>query len=241
MKKSTKLFGLLLLFFFFTLCSGFSSPYEGEVSVFIIDAGHGGKDPGAQGFELDEKDINLEIALGVGAKLEEAGREVVYTRKDDSYLTLNERCELANSVIVHKSGYPLFVSIHVNSASSASASGFEVYVKNDDKLIKMISPEMNPMLAIKYSAYKPSALNSYKDERSKEVAESIVKEVKKTISDIKIRGIKKDDFFVLNGTWMPSVLIELGFISNERENNLLKDSSYKNKLIDAISAALLSF
>ncbi|MBR1938986.1 MAG: N-acetylmuramoyl-L-alanine amidase [Spirochaetales bacterium] len=211
------------------------------MSTFIIDAGHGGKDPGAQGFGINEKDINLEIAKEIGSRLEKSGRNVLLTRYDDYFLSLAERCDIANSSTVYSSGYPLFVSIHVNASEDESASGFEVYIKDESKLVNMISRSMNQLLAIKYSSYKPSELNRFKDDLSMAVAESIIQNVKKNLPETRIRGVKRGDLYVLNSTWMPSVLIELGFISNRKENGYLKDERYKDLMVDAIVKALESF
>lgn len=241
MKRSSKSLFLFLLFFLISIPCISASCFEGRVSLFIIDAGHGGKDPGAQGFGINEKDINLEIANEIGSRLEKSGRNVLLTRYDDYFLSLAERCNIANSSPVFSSGYPLFVSIHVNASEDESASGFEVYIKDDERLVKMISPEMNPLLALKYSSYKPSDLNRYKDERSREVAESIIEKVKRKLPETRIRGVKRGDLYVLNSTWMPSVLVELGFISNRKENENLIDSRYRSILVEAIVEALIGF
>lgn len=241
MKRSSKSLFLFLLFFLISIPFISASCFEGRVSTFIIDAGHGGKDPGAQGFGINEKDINLEIAKEIGSRLEKSGRNVLLTRYDDYFLSLAERCDMANSSPVYSSGYPLFVSIHVNASENESASGFEVYIKDESKLVNMISRSMNQLLAIKYSSYKPSELNRFKDDLSMDVAESIIQNVKKNLPETRIRGVKRGDLYVLNSTWMPSVLIELGFISNRKENGYLKDERYKDLMVDALVKALESF
>jgi len=232
---------LLLAILLFSLSSLFANPYSGGVSLFVIDPGHGGKDPGAQGFGKNEKDINLAVSLLVAENLEKAGRSAVLTRSDDRFLELGTRCDIANSATFEKSGYPLFVSIHVNSAQNGDASGFEVFVKDEKKLIPMLSKVTNPILLSKYASYTPSQLNRYKDLVSRRVADSVVSSVQRSFPLARIRGVKKGDLYVLNCTWMPSILIELGFISNEEENGRLGDGSWQQRMAAAISDALLGY
>ncbi len=233
-----------LLFLLFSLLLLFplsANPYSGGVSLYVIDAGHGGKDPGAQGFGSNEKDINLIVSKKIASNLEKAGKKVLLTRDEDVFLELQERCDIANSAAFESEGYPLFVSVHVNSAQSAEASGFEVFIKDDGKLVAMISRRTNPLLLSKYSSYTPSQLNRYKDLVSKKIASSVVESVQRSFPSSRIRGVKEGDLYVLNSTWMPSILIELGFISNREEMKRLNDTSWQERMAKAISDALLLY
>lgn len=232
---------LLLPILLIAISAIFANPYSGGVSLFVIDAGHGGKDPGAQGYGKNEKDINLSVSALVAHNLEAEGKSVLLTRDDDTFLELQERCDRANSATFSKDGYPLFVSIHVNSAQNSDASGFEVYIKDDAKKVPMLSRKTNPVLLSKYSSYTPSQLNRYKDLVSRRVADSVVSSVQRAFPSSRIRGVKEGDLYVLNCTWMPSILIELGFISNEDENARLVDTAWQKKMAKAISDALLQY
>ncbi|RHW38349.1 N-acetylmuramoyl-L-alanine amidase [Lysinibacillus yapensis] len=161
--------------------------------IIILDAGHGGKDPGATKGSIYEKNITLTITNLVVQKLEEAGATVFATRIGDTYPSLEQRVAFAKS----KNGNA-FVSIHVNAAASAAASGTETYyyvkANEDDRKDK----------------YLASAINN-------EIVENL---------DMRDRGIKNYPYYVIKNTSMPSVLVELGFITNS--NDLLKMTTDKN-------------
>lgn len=171
--------------------------------TIIIDAGHGGSDPGAVGNGLREKDINLDIALRAKQQLEAAGFKVVLTRSKDEFLSLQQRSSMANSL-----NADLFISIHVNSATSASAQGIETYWYD------------------KYEAQNSQRLATL-------VQQEIIKQTK-----AKNRGVNKGNFHVIRETKMPSVLIETGFISNKQDAQKLKSATYKNQIVKGIVAAV---
>ena len=181
----------------------FSKP--GKVCV-VIDPGHGGSDVGAINGNRYEKDDNLRIALKVKEILEEKGIDVVLTRTVDIYISLEDRCEFANS-----RSADLFVSLHRNSASS-SAGGVEIWVGSD---------------------------NTY---RARSLAKTMLKGLEKAgISDA--RGVKSGyitdknkDYYINSHTDMTSCLVELGFISNETDNNLFDKNldAYAQAIADAI-------
>ena len=166
-----------LLVFLFILVASLSTlaanPYSGNVSLVIIDAGHGGSDPGAMANSLVEKDLTLSISLALEQELEKRGIDAMLTREDDTFLELQERCDIANGADFDVSGYPVFISIHINSASSPSASGFEVYTRKADRRIAMLSEATSDRLALKYSSYTNTQLNSYEMKVSAQLAENI--------------------------------------------------------------------
>lgn len=185
----------------------------GGVKYVVIDAGHGGKDPGAKGTMEEktyyEKDINLSVATMVKEKLEANGIPVIMTRAGDTYPTLNERSDLAN-----KKDAAMFVSIHVNSASNApKANGIEVY-------------------------YAKGNNNDYYGTTSKAVATDVLKKMLDKTGAMS-RGVKVESHLVTRTSLMPAVLVELGFISNADEIKKLTDKDYQQKLADGIVEGIL--
>ena len=186
--------------------------FTGE-KVMVIDAGHGGSDPGAQrtydGVTYSEKDINLSIAKKVKELLEDNGINVIMTREGDTYPTLSERSDLANKLRA-----AMFVSIHTNAATVETASGYEVYY---------------------------SSLNNfdYTGLTSKELAQSIINSLKKNVST-KSRGVKTENHLVTRTSIMPAVLVEIGFISNKSELDLMISEDYQNDFAKGIVNGILS-
>ncbi len=189
------------------------TPSEG-VKYVIIDAGHGGHDSGAQGVIDDEKyyekDINLSIAKMVRDKLEDEGIEVIMTRDSDTFPTLPERPELANSMDA-----AMFVSIHVNSAANApKANGIEVY-------------------------YAKGNNENYYGTTSKALATSVLNSMLDSTEAFS-RGVKVESHLVTKKSLMPAILVEVGFISNEEEILKLIDKDYQELLADGIVEGILA-
>ncbi len=181
--------------------------------IVVIDAGHGGRDPGTSGtFEEEtfyEKTVNLDIALRVKELLEENGITVIMTRDDDTYPTLEERSDLANI-----NDAVIFVSIHANWATSASANGYETY-------------------------YSKLNNNSTTGLSSEELAKSIMSQLSDTMST-KDRGIKTADHVVTKTSYMPAVLIEIGFMSNAEELELMFTEEFQNNFAKGICNGILN-
>jgi N-acetylmuramoyl-L-alanine amidase len=186
---------------------------EDRTDIVVLDAGHGGKESGATGFGVQEKDINLAITLMAGKILEDNGVNVSYTRSDDSYLTLTERAEYANNL-----NAALFVSIHNNSFTSPEAHGTETYY---------------------YAPISDLELIWQKEERAR-LAESIQNQLVKILGR-KDRGVKQSNFTVLVKTKMPSALAEVSFISNPTENELLCNKNYQERAAEAIANGILEY
>jgi N-acetylmuramoyl-L-alanine amidase len=183
------------------------SEIQNRVPMVVLDAGHGGKDTGARGDGIDEKDVNLAIVLNVGEILTQKGIKVVYTRNDDSYLSLDEISNIANLY-----NAALFVSIHSNANLSPDPSGTETYC---------YYPMENPQLFLQ------------KDERfnlATKLQQALV--AKLGLND---RGVKQANFSVLRNTQMPSALVELAFISNPGECELLKQQQFRDLAAQAIA------
>lgn len=225
----------------------------------VIDAGHGGKDPGAQDNGVTEKDINL----GVARKLAEFIRKnlkqvkVVLTRDKDEYLTLQQRADKAN-----KSGGNLFISIHVNSADAANpkrsqAAGVSTHVLGQSKDRKNADVVRRENAVIKleknyterYQGFDPDSDESYIifemmqkrfQERSLDLARDIQKNMRE-LAGRKDRGVTQEPFWVLWSTSMPAVLVELDFICNPNSAKYIASTQGQNKLAKALFNAIRSF
>lgn len=177
----------------------------------VIDPGHGGYDVGAVGpTGVNEKDVNLAVALKLGTLLQSQGINVVYTRVDDNVSWTNDihndlqtRCDIANKV-----NADFFISIHSNSSDSSSAIGTETY----------------------YTTKKPSDSSLAKTMQDNLVA----------VNNLYDRGVKSANFYVLNNTNMPSVLVELAFISNPNEEKLLNSADFQTKSANGLSKGIMT-
>ena len=181
--------------------------------IVVLDAGHGGQDPGALGRQLKEKDVNLVITLQVGELLKQRGIRVEYTRQDDSYVGLEERSNIAN-----KLNATLFVSIHNNANILSAPRGTETYY---------YAPSDNADLYIQ------------RDERVR-LAKALQTQLVDKLQT-QNRGVKEGNLAVLRNAAMPSALVEVAFISNPQEEVLLKTSDFKNRAAEAIANGILSY
>lgn len=217
------------------------------VKKIVIDPGHGGKDPGAMAFGLKEKDIVLDIAKKLAPALKkELGCDVVLTRKDDSFISLEERTAIANT-----NNADLFISLHINAHQSAKVRGLETYYLNlttNAEAMRVAAREnatsthqMSELQDILSDIMK----NSKIDESSRlaqQVHNSILSEAdKRGFSEIKNLGVKQAPFYVLIGAQMPAILIELAFISNERDVDNLKSTAFIDMLTKEISDGVRSY
>lgn len=224
--------------------------YPSLVKTIIIDPGHGGRDPGAVGSGgLKEKDVTLAVALGLAKELKGRGLNVILTRDNDKFVSLWRRSQVANS---HKASF--FISIHANASRAKGVRGLEVYYLSDatDDTARALEAAENTSLDLDKSSFeenKPSTdLEAtlwdmlYTENRieSKELASSICRAIDPKICLLN-RGVKSAKFYVLKGTKMPSVLIELGFISNREEEERLSNSYYCQQLAESISYGILSY
>jgi N-acetylmuramoyl-L-alanine amidase len=217
------------------------------IKRIVIDPGHGGKDSGACGKTLKEKDVVLNIAKRLKERIEEeSGIEVILTRDDDYYVPLPERTALAN----YKKA-DLFISIHANAAFSKSATGFEVF-----HLSAIASDKQAEALAeLENSSIKLDGKDGFKDytqqiladmaqsgfvKESIELASAIQKEVVSRLN-MKARGVKSANFYVLKDALMPAVLVETGFISNGYEESRLKDEKFLYGMTDSLCDAILRY
>nr|WP_294858372.1 N-acetylmuramoyl-L-alanine amidase [uncultured Fluviicola sp.] len=224
-----------------------ASKEPGTIKTIVIDAGHGGKDPGCHGSSAHEKHVCLAMALELGRKIKEGYPEikVVFTRDKDVFVELDDRAKIAN-----KANADLFICIHANSAS-ATASGTETYVLGLHKTeaqAKIADRENSTIYleADKGEKYKdfdmsPDAIIARQLQLSVFLDQSILFADKlqnefKSIGRFD-RGVKQAGFLVLYKTTMPSVLIETGFLTNRDEEKFLADSSGQKKMAGAMFIA----
>jgi N-acetylmuramoyl-L-alanine amidase len=218
-----------------------------KVNRVVIDAGHGGHDVGSSGPSgLREKDLVLDIALRLGKLIEEGlGSEVIYTRPDDTFISLKDRTTLAN-----ERQADLFISIHANSTRTHSVRGVETYYLNfttDSWALTVASRENaasdRPVHELQDLISK-IALKEKIDE-SREFATRVQSALYEGLSDdnkgLRDRGVRKAPFMVLIGAKMPAILAEIGFISNPHTEKLLKTSAYRQQVANHIYQGMLSY
>lgn len=219
-----------------------------QINSIVLDAGHGGRDPGAIGRGgLREKDVVLDVAGRLSKILESAGLKVYMTRAQDMFIPLPERSRIAN-----EDKADLFISIHANANRSRWIEGFEVYYLTegvDDDARALAAGEDTPLAAGGESlgsgaAYLKATLwdLAYTENRKEsiELADDICEAVS---NDLKLRmlGVRGAPFAVLKGAQMPAVLVEIGYISNREGEKKLRSSSYRQKMAESIARGILGF
>jgi N-acetylmuramoyl-L-alanine amidase len=216
------------------------------VSRIVLDPGHGGHDSGAKGEGTTEADVVLDISLRLEKLFERAGDvDVVLTRRDDRYLTLQERTAIAN-----RENADLFLSIHANASASRQVHGVETYFLNFANNLSAAAVAARENAASGQSmgelpnVVKTIALHSKLDE-SRDFATIVQREMVARLTpanrELKDLGVKQAPFVVLIGAAMPSVLTEVSFLTNSREAKLLKGSSYRQKIAEALFDAIRKY
>lgn len=217
-----------------------------SIKKIVIDPGHGGYDPGTHGRSgIQEKEINLDIAKRLAGLLNCEGAETVLTRSSDVFVSLQRRAEIAN-----RAKADLFISIHSNANRVRSLNGFEVYYISDSGNNWRNKNSKGGLLPISRSSYQELSpalettlwdmIYTYQKAQSIGLAESICKSVSGN-SCPRVIGTKSAGFYVLKGTQMPAVLVEVGFLSNTQEERLLKNSSYRQEIADAIVSGIKNY
>ncbi len=237
-----------------TGASGAQSQDTKRVWKVVIDPGHGGKDPGALGKISREKDIVLGVGLKLGNYISENFNdvEVIYTRTTDRFVELNRRAEIAN-----KAKADLFISLHANSWKNRNILGSETYVMGlhtDEKNLAVAMKE-NAVITFeedyttKYEGYDPDSPESFIIfslvqntylEQSLDFASFVQNQFRERAKRID-RGVKQAGFLVLWNTTMPSVLVEIGFISNAAEETYLLSEAGQNYIASAIFRAFRDY
>ncbi|WP_254155486.1 N-acetylmuramoyl-L-alanine amidase family protein [Chryseosolibacter indicus] len=248
--------GLTILLLAITLLNSSSTLIKPEfkVDVVVIDAGHGGHDPGTKGKATKEKDVALKIALLLGEYIEKnlPDVKVIYTRKTDKYLALDERANIAN-----KAKADLFICIHANSLPGSKAYGTETFVMGmhkDNSNFEVAKRENSVILmdenhAERYEGFDPASPESYilfsltqsaYQESSLLFAQKVEQQFKSRVGRLS-RGVKQAGFVVLWRTTMPSVLIETGFLSNESEEQFLAGDEGQKLIASGIYRAFKEY
>jgi N-acetylmuramoyl-L-alanine amidase len=219
-----------------------------ELDLVVIDPGHGGENLGSVGPSgYTEKEFNLEVSRKLKVALELEGIEAILTRNDDTFVDLETRTEVANSV-----GADLFISMHANGYRSPDANGFEVYFLSpalDDEARTVAAMENAGREIVPLSAGAgddelafilwDTAQNEFVVESS-HLAQIVNEEMHEQMT-LKNRGVKQAGFVVLAGVYLPAVLVETAFITNPREETLLKDEAFQETVADAVTQAVLRF
>jgi N-acetylmuramoyl-L-alanine amidase len=214
------------------------------VDTIMIDPGHGGKDPGAKGNGLLEKNVVLKLAKIVGAKLKAKGFHVLYTRTTDKFIPLEERTAMAN---VRKAD--MFVSLHCNAIRSSKVHGLETYVLNlarTKDAVRVAAREnavstkrISDLQVILTDLMLNSKVRESKDLAGK-VQSSMLRNLRKHYS-VRDRHVREAPFYVLMGAKMPAILIESGFITNRTEARRLRSDRYLNRLANGIVSGILAY
>ena len=227
------------------------------IKKIVIDPGHGGKDSGTMGtkrYKRYEKDIALDVSLKLGKYISMAfpNVEIIYTRKTDVFLELNERTEIANNL-----NADLFISVHCDGFTNPTPSGASVFVMGMSKLKANMDVAMRENSAIymednyqqKYDGFDPTSAESYivfslmqniHLNQSLKLAEEVEKEFS-IRANRKSRGVKQAPFYVISRTNMPSVLIECGFLTNPTEEDYLHSEIGQDYIASAIFRAFRSY
>ena len=221
-----------------------------RLDTVVLDAGHGGKDPGSQGkYGTKEKDVVLDITKRVGRLLEKnAGIKVVYTRDEDVFVPIIDRTKMANDT-----NGKLFVSVHANANKNRKIQGFETYLLRPGKSEDAIEVASRENAVIKLeektgqydnltgeNLIMATMAQSMFMKESEDLAAIIQMELDKRLNTPN-RGVKQAGFYVLIGASMPNVLVEVGFISNPAEEKKLKQAVHKQRIAESIYEGIKHF
>ena len=227
---------------------------KGKIKTVVIDAGHGGKDPGAVGKKAKEKDITLSVAKMTGDYIKQHCPDVnvVYTRSGDTFVSLLRRAQIAN-----EKNADLFISIHCNANASSQPNGVETFVMGEHRNAANLEVAKLENAAIMYEEnaqedynnFNPNSteayimLNFFQSEyknASLDFAEHVQNQLVKRVGR-KDRGVQQAGFLVLYKTAMPSVLVEIGFLSNPAEENFLNSKDGQTYIASALFRAFRDY
>jgi N-acetylmuramoyl-L-alanine amidase len=216
------------------------------VSRIVIDAGHGGHDPGAKGKGITEAELVLDVSLRLEKLLQKVpGVEVILTRSTDDFIPLPERTAIAN-----REGADLFLSIHANASTNPQARGIETYFLNfaTNTSAAAVAARENANSAQAMGSLpdfvKAIALNNKLDESrdfAADVQRAMFERLKGSNKTLKNLGVKQAPFVVLIGAAMPSVLAEISFVTNAQEAKLLKSTAYRQRIAEALFNAIRKY
>lgn len=223
------------------------------IDTVVIDAGHGGRDPGAIGHnKVREKDVALAVSLKLGDLIERnmPGVRVVYTRRTDQFVELRQRTQIAN-----ENNAKIFISIHANSNRSKKASGFETYILGPEKgeMAQEVAQKENSVIQFE----SPGSQQHYEGinrilvgmahsafmKQSEHLAEKVQGEMARRLRSLSMnnRGVKQAHFWVMVGASMPSILVEIGFVTNSYEARILRTAAHQQQIAEGIFQGLQKF
>lgn len=226
-----------------------------KIDFIIIDAGHGGKDPGAVGKNAKEKDITLKVVKYINGYLKKKLRnvQIKMTRTNDRFIELGKRTEIANKLL-KKNNNGIFLSVHVNASLSRRISGYETYFLSQNATnegARSTATLENNVIVLEDKKRRKSyqdvdyvealMLTTQIQKESRMLAKNVQNNMKKRLTRFSSRGVKKADFFVLRGALMPAVLVEIGYITNNKELRYLKTTKYQRKVAESIANGVSSF
>ena len=220
-----------------------------NIRTVVIDPGHGGKDPGAIGrYGGKEKNIVLDVSKRLKNKLKKKGLNVYLTRERDTFIPLKKRPRIAKS-----KNADLFISIHANASRRSRAKGFEVYYLSEatDDNARALAASENASLKFENgngennntSSNDPTVWDLKLTEQRRQ-SKGLAYYICNIASDnlnMKKRGVKGARFAVLRGAESPAILVEIGFLSNRREESQLKTSSFRDKIASAIAESIVAY
>jgi len=216
-----------------------------KVQTIMIDPGHGGKDPGAVVGNFKEKDIALRMSKVLGRKLEQEGFDVLYTRTEDVFVPLEERTAMANSQKAD-----LFISVHANAHRNQNVRGFEVYYLNfaQDEDAKRVAARENAVSTQKISDLQyiltdlmlSSKISESRD-LAKKVHEVTLDNTRGMFSDMDTNGVRQAPFYVLMGAQMPAILLEMGYMTNQKDMRLLQNDDFMQYMARGLTKGVTSY
>jgi len=257
-KKRKRLLLVFLVSLFFGLAAFTSRSLEDNAKfIVVLDAGHGGSDPGNLGtgrYKTTEKNISLDVTLQLGKYINEhfPNVKVVYTRSGDTFPTLKERCRIANDADAN-----LFISIHCNANAKETPNGVETFVMGLHKSQESLESAMRENNSIflekdhesNYTGFDPKNPDTYiilsmrentYMEKSIDIAKNVQDQFRTRVGR-KDRGVKQAGFYVISYTNMPSILVELGFLTNKEEEDFLQSKDGKTYMASAIFRAFKDY
>jgi len=253
-RRNWIVYAVMLMVFSVAFLTAPAQQKNAQIKTVVIDAGHGGKDPGSVVGRAKEKNIVLDIALKVGRYIKESQKnvKVIYIRDGDYFVPLMDRALIAN-----KANADLFISIHANYCSNPAIFGTETYVlglhRSEDNLD--VAKKENSVILLeedyttKYEGFNPNLSESYimfeliQDtylNQSLNFAATLQSNFKK-VAQRRDREVRQAGFLVLRETSMPSVLVEVGYLSNKTENNFLMTDSGRSEIAQSIYGSILEY
>ncbi len=214
---------------------------SGPISRIVIDAGHGGHDPGTSHYGLREKHLALDIAKRLRSRLQSAGLTILMTRESDVFIPLGSRPAVAN-----RAQADLFVSVHINANRNRSISGVEVYYPRES--VVPASTQWPPWVQPTEVALPTTTVKQVlwdlvlgrTRSRSRRLASTLCRSMRDGL-EAPCRGVKAARFVVLKQAWMPAVLVEVGYLSNQAESRRLRQGEYRQAIAESIARGVLSY